>query len=341
MSYNPSDLILGTGRRVPAVTHAIQTGTRQSGRKPVISVDAKDSQEPFAATGDAWVPWGAAKPKSPQRILTNPAKKCFATLGGASPRTKAPVCKSGARGAHPRRRPMQRSQATELQNTLARVAIFSRLPTHSLKTVRETCSWEHYRPGDPIVDYLDASDDVFFITVARYASQFIQRPERQLVFVIWVPATYLASMPLSMANPRCASVVAKTDCLIASMSAIEFRKLLVTEPMVSQALIGELVRNVRTLTKRVYEFSTLAVNNRIQAELLRLASLAPREGKSARLIPPPTHADIASRVSTHREAVTRELNRLSRIGIIERQPGILIVRDVDRLAEMLHEMTGE
>ena len=59
------------------------------------------------------------------------------------------------------------------------------------------------------------------------------------------------------------------------------------------------------------------------------------------MIPPPTHADIASRVSTHREAVTRELNRLSRIGMIERQPGILIVRDVERLAEVLDEMTGE
>ena len=101
------------------------------------------------------------------------------------------------------------------------------------------------------------------------------------------------------------------------------------------------MRNVRSLTKRVYEFSTLAVNNRIQAELLRLASLAPREGKGARVNPAPTHAEIASRVSTHREAVTRELNRLARIGIIERQTGALIVRDLERLAAMLHEMTGE
>jgi CRP/FNR family cyclic AMP-dependent transcriptional regulator len=125
------------------------------------------------------------------------------------------------------------------------------------------------------------------------------------------------------------------------MPAATFSKLLQHEPMVQQALIKELVRNVRTLTKRVYEFSTLAVNNRIQAELLRLASLAPREGKSARIIPPPTHADIASRVSTHREAVTREFNRLSRMGLIERQSGALIIWDVDRLVEMLHEMTGE
>jgi CRP-like cAMP-binding protein len=110
---------------------------------------------------------------------------------------------------------------------------------------------------------------------------------------------------------------------------------------VAEAVLKGLVRNVRALTKRVYEFSTLAVNNRIHAELLRLASLAPREGKGARLNPAPTHAEIASRISTHREAVTRELNRLARIGIIERKSGTLLVRDLDRLAAMLHEMTGE
>jgi hypothetical protein len=46
-------------------------------------------------------------------------------------------------------------------------------------------------------------------------------------------------------------------------------------------------------------------------------------------------------VSTHREAVTRELNRLSRIGIAERQGSALVIKDVDRLAEMVHEATGE
>ena len=125
------------------------------------------------------------------------------------------------------------------------------------------------------------------------------------------------------------------------MPAKEFRKLLKAEPVVAEAVIRELVRNVRTLTKRVYEFSTLALNNRIQAELLRLAGLATREGKGARINPAPIHAEIASRVSTHREAVTRELNRLSRVGIIERRRGALVVHDLDRLAAMLNEMTGE
>jgi Crp-like helix-turn-helix domain len=50
---------------------------------------------------------------------------------------------------------------------------------------------------------------------------------------------------------------------------------------------------------------------------------------------------LAGRVSTHREAVTRELNRLCRIGIAERQGSALLVKNIERLAEMVHEATGE
>ena len=142
-------------------------------------------------------------------------------------------------------------------------------------------------------------------------------------------------------GPRSASVEARTRCAVASMPAGAFQELLATEPKVAQALLPQLVTKIRALTTRVYEFSTLAVKNRIQAELLRLANLASREGKSARIIPAPTHVEIASRVSTHREAVTRELNRLCRIGIAERQGSALLVKDIERLAEMVHEATGE
>ena len=107
------------------------------------------------------------------------------------------------------------------------------------------------------------------------------------------------------------------------------------------ALLSQFVSKIRTLTTRVYEFSALAVSNRIQAELLRLANLAPQEGNCARVASAPTHSEIASRISTHREAVTRELNRLARLGLIERKGNALVVKDVRRLTAMVHEITGE
>jgi CRP/FNR family cyclic AMP-dependent transcriptional regulator len=101
------------------------------------------------------------------------------------------------------------------------------------------------------------------------------------------------------------------------------------------------VMEIRELTTRVYEFSTLAVRYRIQAELLRLANLSACQGKIANIIPAPTHAEIASRTSTHREAVTRELNRLSKFGILEQKNRVLLVKDIDRLNELVHDAIGE
>ena len=92
----------------------------------------------------------------------------------------------------------------------------------------------------------------------------------------------------------------------------------------------------------MYEFSTLAVKERIQAETLAIGKISTeRWQKRARIAPAPTHSEIASRVATHREAVTRELSRLARMGLIERTSGALVVEDVERLAELVHSATGE
>ena len=75
--------------------------------------------------------------------------------------------------------------------------------------------------------------------------------------------------------------------------------------------------------------------------MLRLASLGKKEEKGARIAPRPTRIEIASRISTHREAVARELTRLARIGLVEREKNALVVKDLERLAEMVHAATGE
>jgi len=66
-----------------------------------------------------------------------------------------------------------------------------------------------------------------------------------------------------------------------------------------------------------------------------------RDENTAAISPVPTHADFASRVSTHREAVTRELNALERAGLIGRDGSALIVHDVARLARLVEDVLGE
>ena len=83
------------------------------------------------------------------------------------------------------------------------------------------------------------------------------------------------------------------------------------------------------------------MRKRIQAELLRLAHEAAPGHKCAMIFPAPTHAELASRVSTHREAVTRGLGELARAGIIEKRGGTLVIRDVETLAAMVTDVLSE
>lgn len=236
---------------------------------------------------------------------------------------------------------MAQFNATQDHYSFKGIAIFAGLEPVALEKIKRGCSWRHYQPGELIVDYLDASDDVFFITSGEVRVTIYSRAGKVVSLGELGSGEVFGEYAAIDQRPRSASVEARTTCVIASMPAALFRALLRTTPEVTWAVLTELVRRARAVTNRVYEFSTLHVRSRIQAEVLRLASMAPREGKSARIVPPPAHVDIASRVSTHREAVTRELSHLSRIGIIERQDDALLVRDIDRLAEMVHEVTGE
>ena len=134
--------------------------------------------------------------------------------------------------------------------------------------------------------------------------------------------------------PRSATVVALTDSLIVSMPADVFWDAMMRYPEICAATLKNLTALVRLLCDRVVEFSTMGVKKRIYAELLRLATRQAQNDNSAVISPTPTHAEIASLVSTHREAVTREMSHLAQAGLIERRDGTLVVLDVAELARI-------
>jgi CRP/FNR family cyclic AMP-dependent transcriptional regulator len=66
------------------------------------------------------------------------------------------------------------------------------------------------------------------------------------------------------------------------------------------------------------------VRHRVYSELLRLAK-AETGGGETKITPPPTQAELAARVSTRRDAVSRELKRLERAGLIVRRRGGIVI----------------
>ena len=87
--------------------------------------------------------------------------------------------------------------------------------------------------------------------------------------------------------------------------------------------------------------STLGANNRVHAEILRLALHGSQPDGSAEIRPIPVHSDIASRVSTTRETVARVLSDLAKSGIVTRAADHLHVPKLRPLERMVEEVRGD
>lgn len=136
-------------------------------------------------------------------------------------------------------------------------------------------------------------------------------------------------------EPRSADVIAIENSTLLVIPGAAFTALIGTEPVLSLWLARYLAQQVRYLTNRIYELSTMGVGPRLQAELLRLAGNPDGSGRAVigRI---PTQAELAARIGTNRETVTREFSVLLKEGLVVREGRRIVVPSVDRLSDRLH-----
>jgi CRP/FNR family transcriptional regulator, cyclic AMP receptor protein len=222
--------------------------------------------------------------------------------------------------------------------TLAGIAIFRDLAADEVAALSRRCRWRRYTSGQTILQRRDETRDVFFLVQGRVSAVHHSACGREVRFCDLAAGDIFGEFAAIDGAPRSADIVAVTESMIASMSADAFWDVLRRHEAVCAAMLRRLTGIARGHLQRVVEFSTLTVRSRVHAELMRLARIHPGPDRMTAVIAPaPTHAAIASRISTHREAVTRELGELTRAKLIEKRGNALVIRDVAALARMVEE----
>jgi CRP/FNR family cyclic AMP-dependent transcriptional regulator len=137
--------------------------------------------------------------------------------------------------------------------------------------------------------------------------------------------------------PRTANVIALEPALIGTISGGDYWRLIERYPAIAAATLKRLASMIRFLIDRVYQYGALDVKDRVRMEVLRLAREVLSDNDTATIRNFPTHKEIANRVNTHREAVTKELNELTRMGLIEQKKRALTVKSVAGLTDLISE----
>jgi CRP/FNR family transcriptional regulator, cyclic AMP receptor protein len=220
--------------------------------------------------------------------------------------------------------------------TLARFALFRSLGPEIIHRLDSQCIWRRAKANEWVLDYEEESVDLFFVAFGRLRVTIRPISGSEIILRDIRDGEFFGELAALDGRPRSAGVMAMTDSVIARMTPAVFRDTVHRYPDVCDQLLALLASQVRMLASRVTEFSTFDVRHRIYSELLRLA-LAQPHGDEMKIAPPPTHAEIAARVSTHREAVRRERKRLERAGLIARRRGARVLLKPSELTARIEQ----
>jgi CRP/FNR family transcriptional regulator, cyclic AMP receptor protein len=192
------------------------------------------------------------------------------------------------------------------------------------------------RKGRTLVEKGSRSTEVFFLLEGRAEVLLYSSSGREVSVHNVGPGDMFGEFAVLDGEPRSASIVASSALRVVAMRANDFMTCLESSPAAGIWLARRCVSSVRRLTEQVFELSALNVQTRIHCELLRLARKGEPCSEGIEVRPAPTHAELASRIGTHREAVTREMRVLSERKIIHYDRRRLVIIDRAWLEQEMH-----
>ncbi len=221
---------------------------------------------------------------------------------------------------------------------LKRVRLLEGVPASTLEKLAGQCRWRQFAAGHRVISRQASDQDVYLIISGRVRVTSFSASGRQVTFRDIPAGDWFGDFAAIDGQSRSADIVALEGALVAAMPPAVFRDLLHSHPFVCDRMLNRLVTSVRELTERVFDLSTLGVQNRVHAEILRLAREAGVKANAARIDPAPKHMEIASQVSTYREQVTRELSAMAKLGLVQRSGRALLIPDIARLEKIVAEV---
>ena len=231
----------------------------------------------------------------------------------------------------------------EANNRLDGIPLLAGLPPEELRGLVQQARWRRYRGREQIVDRDSADSDIYFVVEGSVQIVNYSLAGREIAFGELKPGGFFGELSAIDGAPRSASVVAQGDCLLASLSAVQFSSLLDAHPSVTRELLERMTTIIRLNTERIMDVSTLSATHRIYLELIQIAEgFRPEaEGGEWLISPMPTQTVIAGRTSTTRETVARAMRPLIEGGILARQGRAILVHDFERLREAADAMAEE
>ena len=194
--------------------------------------------------------------------------------------------------------------------TLRGVPFLTELPESTVVEVARRCVEKVYMRGEVL--FLEGDPPKGLLVVREGAVKIFKTGDggREQILEIEGPGRSVAELPLFDGRPYPASCAAVHDSVLLVLPPREFRELLDRHPDLSKSVIASLAFRLRRMVMLVQELSLRDVRERLMDLFGELA----KDGDSFTL--DLSHQELAARIGTVREIVSRTLAKLVNDGTI-------------------------
>jgi CRP/FNR family cyclic AMP-dependent transcriptional regulator len=213
------------------------------------------------------------------------------------------------------------------KEVLRTVPIFSELSDEDISSLAHLALRKRY-PKDTVVFFENEEGDFFFtILEGRIKVTILGDDGREVILSVLGPGDFFGEMALLDNEPRSATAIAVEESELLSLHRNDFQTVLNDNRSITSALIRVLSARLRRANHQISTLALLDVYGRVARVIVDMAR---EEGKRLRdgriAFRRATHQEIANRIGTTRETVTRMLKDLERQGLIHVEGKEIVVQ---------------
>jgi len=200
---------------------------------------------------------------------------------------------------------------------LRTVPLFSELSDEALASLSRLAARRRY-PRDTVVFFENEEGDcLFMILEGRIKVTILGDDGREIILTMLGPGDLFGEMALLDNEPRSATAIAVEESELLLLQRSDFQAVIGENPVISVALIKVLTARLRRANQQISTLALLDVYGRVARVILDMAREEGRRLKDGRIaFRRATHQEIANRIGTTRETVTRMLKDLERQGLV-------------------------
>jgi CRP/FNR family transcriptional regulator, cyclic AMP receptor protein len=213
------------------------------------------------------------------------------------------------------------------QELLRSVPIFSELTEADFSSLAKVANRRRY-PKDSVVFFENEQGDFFFMILeGRIKVTILGDDGREVILSLLGSGDFFGEMALLDNEPRSATAIAVEDTELLSLHRNDFQSVLSDNRSITMGLIKVLTARLRRANHQISTLALLDVYGRVARVIVDMAREEGRRLKDGRIaFRRATHQEIANRIGTTRETVTRMLKDLERQGMIHIEGREIIVQ---------------